>query len=426
MIETNCKWYSEIGTETKLIKIKYISSFVNGYAFDGSAFDIDGIANVIRIGDFSNDIINKDSSAKVSFMPEQKYKVNYNDILIAMSGATIGKTALADLTDVDCYINQRVGIIRSKFYRNIHYSLLTTKFDDYINYVNTGSAQPNISSSQINNFYAIIHKDEKIFDYLDKKVSVIDSLIEKEEKAVEELKEYKNSLITKLVLNGTRKSKYKETGVKWMPYIPSNWSFSKIGPNCYLKGRIGWQGLTTDEYKDEGPYLITGTDFESGSINWDTCVHITEKRYVEASHIRVRKGDVLITKDGTVGKVAVVEELPNKASLNSGVMLMRNLKGNYINRYLFYVLLSNVFWDWFYREKKENSTIIHLYQEQFEKFSFPIPPKDEQQEIVDYLDKKCEAIDKLLELKKEKIEKLKEYKKSLIYECVTGRREINA
>ena len=97
-----------------------------------------------------------------------------------------------------------------------------------------------------------------------------------------------------------------------------------------------------------------------------------------------------------------------------------------MNRYLYYVLLSNVFWDWFYREKKENSTIIHLYQEQFEKFSFPMPRKDEQQEIVDYLDKKCEAIDKLIELKKEKIEKLKEYKKSLIYACVTGRREINA
>lgn len=350
-----------------------------------------------------------------------------NSALIAMTGATCGN---AGLLKIRACANQSVFAYETNINnesRFLFYSIIAGRDSILLNQL--GGAQAGINGQVCKNIFIPkqpLDKQINISNYLDKKTTAIDSLIEKEVKAVEGLKEYKDSLITKLVLNGTRKSKYKETGVKWMPYIPSNWSFSKIGPNCYLKGRIGWQGLTADEYKDEGPYLITGTDFESGSINWDTCVHITEKRYVEASHIRVRKGDVLITKDGTVGKVAVVEELPNKASLNSGVMLMRNLKGNYINRYLYYVLLSNVFWDWFYREKKENSTIIHLYQEQFEKFSFPIPPKDEQQEIVDYLDKKCEAIDKLMELKKEKIEKLKEYKKSLIYECVTGRREINA
>jgi len=230
------------------------------------------------------------------------------------------------------------------------------------------------------------------------------------------------NLLADLELEGAKNSSFKKTNIKWMPEIPQRWERTKIGSNCYLKGRIGWQGLTADEYQDAGPFLITGTDFDKGGINWNTCVHITERRYVEASHIRVKNGDVLITKDGTVGKVAIVENMPDKASLNSGVMLMRNLKGQYENKYLYYVLCSNVFWDWFYREKKENSTIIHLYQEQFEKFSFPLPSKNEQLQIADYLDKKCAAIDKLIELKKEKIEKLKEYKKSLLYEFVTGRR----
>lgn len=424
MISTTNKWFPSICNNSTLIKIKYVSSFSNGFSFDSNDFDSDGLYNVIRIGDLINEKINITDCAKVNFIPSTLFKVKNNDILIAMSGATIGKIAIATSNDVNCFINQRVGVVRSCYIKNIYYSFLTSKFEEYVNYVNTGSAQPNISGSQILNFPIILHKNNLIFDYLDKKTLIIESLIDKEEKNINELRDFKQSLITKIVLNGLNNKNFKETNIKWMPSIPKHWSFTKVGANCYLKGRIGWQGLTTDEYKDTGPYLITGTDFNNGKINWNTCVHITERRYNEASHIRVKIGDVLITKDGTVGKVAIIDNLPDKASLNSGVMLMRNINNKYLNKYLYYVLLSNVFWDWFYRDKKENSTIIHLYQEQFEKFSFPIPPKDEQQQIVDYLDKKCDVIDSLIKLKEQKIEKLKEYKKSLIYECVTGRREI--
>ena len=348
-----------------------------------------------------------------------------NTTLIAMTGATCGNVGLLK---IQACANQSIFAYEinskndSKF---LFYALIAGRESILLNQL--GGAQAGINGLVCKNIFVpklAINEQIIISNYLDKKVSAIDDFIKKEEKAISELKEYRQSIITKIVLNGLNNKNFKETNIKWMPSIPKHWSFTKVGANCYLKGRIGWQGLTTDEYKDTGPYLITGTDFNNGKINWNTCVHITERRYNEASHIRVKIGDVLITKDGTVGKVAIIDNLPDKTSLNSGVMLMRNIKNKYLNKYLYYVLLSNVFWDWFYRDKKENSTIIHLYQEQFEKFSFPIPPKDEQQQIVDYLDKKCDVIDSLIKLKEQKIEKLKEYKKSLIYECVTGRREI--
>jgi len=194
---------------------------------------------------------------------------------------------------------------------------------------------------------------------------------------------------------------------------------------CNLNGRIGWQGLTSAEYKEEGPYLITGTDFKNGRIDWNTCVHITEERYEEAKQIQIRNGDLLITKDGTIGKVAIVSSLDGKASLNSGVLLIRPIKRDlYIIKFMYYVLLSQVFWMWFESTKTGNSTIIHLYQEKFKEFSYALPLLEEQKQIADYLDKKCSSIDKLISNKEKLIEKLTEYKKSLIYECVTGKREI--
>lgn len=212
----------------------------------------------------------------------------------------------------------------------------------------------------------------------------------------------------------------KDTNIPWIGEIPQSWSIVRIKNVAWLKGRIGWQGLKSDEYQDTGAYLITGTDFDNGKINWDTCVHITQKRFEEAPEIHIKENDLLITKDGTVGKVALALNCPQDVSLNSGVLLIRNTKEiKYHSKYLYYVLLSDVFWNWFTSNLNGNSTIIHLYQEQFYNFSFCFPSYIEQKLIANYLDKKCSEIDKVVETEKLVIEKLKEYKQSVITEAVT-------
>lgn len=210
----------------------------------------------------------------------------------------------------------------------------------------------------------------------------------------------------------------KPSGIDWIGEIPCSWNIKRIKYLARLKGRIGWQGLTSDEYTDVGPFLITGVDFSDGGINWESCVHITEERWAEAPEIHIKNGDLLITKDGTVGKVAIVENLQGKASLNSGVLLIKT-SDEYSKKFLYWALLSEEFWTWFRLKNAGNSTIIHLYQNDFAEFSYTFPGITEQNAIADFLDKECAQIDSIVADLEKQIALLQQYKKSLITETVT-------
>lgn len=212
--------------------------------------------------------------------------------------------------------------------------------------------------------------------------------------------------------------KMKPSGIAWIGDIPQDWNIKRVKYLASLKGRIGWQGLTSDEYIDEGPYLITGIDFQNGGIDWNNCVHISEERWAEAPEIHIQNGDLLITKDGTVGKVAIVSGLEGKASLNSGVLLIRT-NPDFDKRFLFWVLQSEEFWTWFRLKNAGNSTIIHLYQGDFAEFSYTFPSTAEQRAIADFLDTQCAKIDSVIANIEKQIETLQKYKKSLITEAVT-------
>lgn len=211
----------------------------------------------------------------------------------------------------------------------------------------------------------------------------------------------------------------KDSGVKWIGTIPEDWETIKIKYTSWLKGRIGWQGLKSNEYQEVGAHLITGVDFMGGSINWDSCVRISEERFNEAPEIHIKEGDLLITKDGTIGKVAIAKNCPKQVSLNSGVLLIRNTKDfKYYDKYLYYVLLSDEFWTWYEMSQTGNSTIRHLYQEQFYNFEFTFPKIDEQKNIADFLDDKVGKIDVIISKSKESIEGYKKLKQSVINEAV--------
>lgn len=210
----------------------------------------------------------------------------------------------------------------------------------------------------------------------------------------------------------------KDTGIDWIGKIPKEWDVNKIKYSAILKGRIGWQGLTTAEYRDEGPFLITGIDFADGSIDWEHCEHVELKRWAEDPYIQITNGDLLITKDGTVGKTAIVEGLNDKATLNSGVLLIRT-DDTCNRRYLYWILNSQLFWKWFNVINSGNSTIIHLYQGDFNNFVYPVPDITEQKKIADFLDKQTSKVDAIIKTNEQQLEILKKYKKSLISQTVT-------
>lgn len=210
----------------------------------------------------------------------------------------------------------------------------------------------------------------------------------------------------------------KPSGIDWIGDVPANWYMIKLKYFSYLKGRIGWQGLTADEFIDEGPYLITGTDFENGKIQFDRSYHISDERYNQAPEIQLKVGDLLVTKDGTVGKMAYVDTLPGKASLNSHLLLIRPLENKFDNRFLFWLMSSSVFNG--YTEYAQDGTVMaSLSQEKIGNFIAYFPEITEQQAVADFLDKECAQIDSIAADLEKQIALLQQYKKSLITETLT-------
>lgn len=147
------------------------------------------------------------------------------------------------------------------------------------------------------------------------------------------------------------------------------------------KARIGWQGLKKHEYLRSGySYLIGGTDFNNGTVSLDNISYVSKERYDMDTNIQVSENDVLVTKDGTIGKVAIVPELNKPATLNSGVFVFRT-NSRLVPAFLFRVLQSSVFRE-FIDTLSAGSTIKHLYQKDLKKFEFEIPVDMKEQETI--------------------------------------------
>ena len=197
--------------------------------------------------------------------------------------------------------------------------------------------------------------------------------------------------------------------------IPEKWKWEKLEDNSLLKGRIGWQGLTTTEYRQQGRfYLVTGTDFKNGQIDWTNCVYVDEKRFVQDTNIQLKKRDVLITKDGTIGKTAFIDKIHLPTTLNSGVFVVRPIDKKYNSLFFFYILNSNYFLK-FLMKLKAGSTINHLYQKDFKNFYFPIPLIQEQQKIASILSE----VDALIESTQKVIWNTEKLKKGLMQQLLT-------
>lgn len=213
------------------------------------------------------------------------------------------------------------------------------------------------------------------------------------------------------------KQSYGQTGVE---LIPKDWSIVSMAKHASLKARIGWQALTTEEYLNSGTYyLVTGTDFIGGRVYWQTCHFVDEWRYNQDRNIQLQNGDVLLTKDGTIGKVGYVENLHGPATLNSGVFVIRPLQQAFFPLFLFYVLTSKAF-DEFLSKITAGSTITHLYQKDFVTFEFSAPSIEEQRAIATVLS----DVDALLTAQEKLIAKKRNIKQAAMQQLLTGKQRL--
>lgn len=220
-------------------------------------------------------------------------------------------------------------------------------------------------------------------------------------------------------------SALKDTGIPWLGHVPVDWTVQPIKYNSYIKARVGWKGLTSDEFETSAfAYLVTGTDFRGQFIDWKSCYQVAEERYHDDRFIQLRDGDLLITKDGTIGKVSLVSGLDKPASLNSGIFLVRPQE-SYSTPFLYWVLSSRVFDD-YVALTSTGSTILHLYQNVFEQFSFGFPSLDAQTSIVCFLERETAQIDDLIGKQERLIELLAEKRQAVITQAVTKGQDPNA
>ncbi|HEX8017964.1 MAG TPA: restriction endonuclease subunit S, partial [Flavobacterium sp.] len=183
--------------------------------------------------------------------------------------------------------------------------------------------------------------------------------------------------------------------------IPSDWSLVKFKDVSFMKGRIGWQGLNQTEFTNnsEEPFLITGMNFKDGEIRWNEVYHVSNERYEIAKEIQLKINDVLMTKDGTIGKLLFVNDLPYpfKATLNSHLLVFRPLKKSYNPKYLYYNLASPYF-NKHIELTKSGTTFFGVSQTSVGEYNLILPPIEEQTAIATALSDTDNWINRLEQL----------------------------
>ena len=188
-----------------------------------------------------------------------------------------------------------------------------------------------------------------------------------------------------------------------------DWEQRELGEISYIKGRIGWKSLKQSEYVEKGPALIASKHISNGKINWTSVDHIPDWRYEESPEIMLELNDIIFSKDGSIGNPAVITLLPNKATINSTMMLVR-LDKNILSAGFFYqILVSNQFKKLVF-EKTSGSSIPHIFQNDMKKFKFYFPQQGEQIKISNMLN----ILDNLIALYERKVKLLLQIKKYLL------------
>lgn len=301
----------------------------------------------------------------------EKYKLLYpypekGDVLISAAG-TIGKTVIFDGKDSYFQDSNIVWLKVDKdaidrkflwwFYRSFPWNAL--------------------EGTTIQRLYNSIILDTEIHlpdkpeqEEIARTLSLFDAYIDDLAELIEKKKGIRDGALEDLITKKTRLDGYADD---WTPV-----TFNQV---IIPKARIGWQGLKKHEYLRSGySYLIGGTDFSNGTVSLDNIAYVTKERYDMDTNIQVSENDVLVTKDGTIGKVAIVPELNKPATLNSGVFVFRT-NSRLVPAFLFRVLQSSVFRE-FIDTLSAGSTIKHLYQKDLKNFEFEIPVDMKEQEAI--------------------------------------------
>ena len=377
--------------EWKKVKLGDVCDLRNGVAIKSEDYIINSntlncrMSNIRPDGTF--DILYNAKYLPDNFSEKYKnYLLKNGDLVIAMTDMAgdpkiLGVPTVVKSNGFNIIQNQRVGkleLLTDNIDENyLKFALQSKNVKNYFKKFSAGGVQLNLSKKEILNAPIILPtiEEQKILVNLFK---TIESFIYLRKKELLNLNSLNKSLFTKYSI-GEKES---------------------IANLCYVKARIGWQGLTKKEYLSNGEYyLITGVDFKNEKIDFKNCFYVTKERYNQDENIKVKINDILLTKDGTIGKVAIVDKLEKPATLNSGVFVLRPKVNNLNVTYLVHSLISEDFKK-FIDDIKIGATVPHLNQAALLKYKLILPPIELQNKFAERI---------------EKIEKLKFIKKTSLF-----------
>ena len=261
-----------------------------------------------------------------------------------------------------------------------------------------------------------------IANHLNIQCAKINEMLFRIRSSIEEYKKLKQAVITQAVTKGVRgEREMKDSGNPWFGQIPTDWKLSRVGLHfSIILGKMLCNAPLNDTYTLEPYYCAADVHFDGVADGERKKMWFSP---IEKDLYRVSVGDLLVVEGGAgAGGSAIVENQDSDTYIQNSIMIVRS-KGNADNRYLRY-LLEFLVKQGYIDIVCNKATIPHFTKDKLSCVPFCPCPTGEQKEIADYLDAKCTEIDGLIAKKEQLVKELESYKKSLIYEVVTGKREV--
>lgn len=406
MKDSGVEWIGEIPKNWKICRLKDYAHICNGRDYS-EVLDENGDYPVIGSGG---------QFAKACEPLYQK-----ESVLLGRKG-TIDKPLFVDYpfwtVDTMYYTEIKENVSAKYFY----YLCTQIEFDFY----QYGSAVPSMTQRDLYNVnfpYPTLDEQRRIANYLDRKCSQIDTIIARQQEVIEKLKAYKLSVITEAVTKGLNPDvPMKDSGVEWIGEIPEHWEIRRIGSFARVTSS---KRIFEESYVDEGvPFYRSKeiTDLSKG-LHVQTEIFIPEEVFEQVNEASPapKCGDILLTSIGTIGNTWISDG--RKFYYKDGNITQIEANDSFDSAYVEYCFSSNVVLEQ-YTRLAMGSTLLALTIIKIKKILVAFPPLDEQRKIVQYLKLKCSSIDAAIKNKENLITKLVDYKKSLIYEVVTGKKEV--
>ena len=432
MKKTGISWFPLIPVDWQTGRIKDILSVLTDYTANGSFGDLaknvtyldyEDYARLVRLTDLRENLKNMGV-----YVDEDGY--NYlsksslfgGEILVANVGAYAGLFCEMPTVDYPATLAPNMFLLRTNDVMLQHYLLyvgLSSFVWEQLCQKAISSAQPKLNKTDVKTTFIPIppiSEQKRIADYLDNKCAQFDSTISDIQSQIEALEEYKCSVITEAVTKGLDPDvEMRDSGVQWIGMIPKHWTVDN--PK--------WHFVQRKDRATKGLTQLTASQ-KYGVV--------TQEEYMEITGAKV----VTVEKDFDILKLVCPGDFIIHMRSFQGGLEYSEKYGSISSAYVMLIpqktILEPRFYKWFFKSPvyidalSSTSNLIRdgqaMRYANFIQLPIPLMPKEEQQQIADYLDSKCAEIDSIIAEKKQQIETIEEYKKSLIFEYVTGKKEV--